>query len=268
MPELLEVEIYRHTAVRSIGRVVAAIEVLDPFGLRHGSEASSAAAIAAAVVGSAVVEARRRGKLLLLDLAAPGAAVHATLGIRFGMTGRLLVDEAAGIDGLLYSSDRNDPAWDRFRLRFVDGGSLTVRDPRRLGGVVLDPNEDALGIDAMDLTRPQLAAAVKGSTSAVKARLLDQHRIAGIGNLLADEILWRAGISPQAEAGRLGPARVTRLHEAVVETLRELGERGGSHMGDVMAARRPGGQCPRDGTPMKCAQIGGRTTYWCPAHQR
>ena len=267
MPELLEVEIYRSTATRSIGRTIAAVEVLDPFGLRHCP--GSAEAVEAALVGSMVVAARRRGKLLLLDLSTgPGEFVTATLGVRFGMTGRLLVDESAGIDGLLYSSDRNEAAWDRFRVRFVDGGTMAVRDPRRLGGVVLDPDENALGIDATELTPAQLATVLRGSASPVKARLLDQHRIAGIGNLLADEMLWRAGISPKAEAGRLSPARVARLHVAIASTLTELGARGGSHLGDVMEARRPGGLCPRDGTPMKSAQVGGRTTYWCPTHQR
>jgi formamidopyrimidine-DNA glycosylase len=267
VPELLEVEIYRTTAVKSIGRRIVAVEVLDPFGLRHGS--GSAEAVEAALVGSMVVAARRRGKLLLLDLAgSPRASVAATLGVRFGMTGRLLVDESAGIDGLLYSSDRNEAAWDRFRVRFADGGSMAVRDPRRLGGVELDPDEAVLGPDATELTRSQLAAVLKGSTAPVKARLLDQHRIAGIGNLLADEILWRAGISPKASSDRLSPARVARLHDAIVTTLVELGARGGSHLGDVMEARRPGGLCPRDGSAMKSAQVGGRTTYWCPTHQR
>jgi formamidopyrimidine-DNA glycosylase len=266
VPELLEVEIYRTTAVKSIGRRIVAVEVLDPFGLRHRS--GSADAVEAALVGKVVVAARRRGKLLLLDLAVSSCGpVVATLGVRFGMTGRLLVDESAGIDGLLYSSDRNDAAWDRFRVRFADGGSMAVRDPRRLGGVELDPDENVLGPDATELTRAELAAVLRGSAP-VKARLLDQHRIAGIGNLLADEILWRAGISPQAPSSGLRPARVTRLHEAIASTLAELGARGGSHLGDVMGARRPGGVCPRDGAAMKSAQVGGRTSYWCPKHQR
>lgn len=267
MPELLEVEIYRATALQSIGRTIAAVEVLDPFGLRHRS--GSPEAVEAALVGSMVVAARRRGKLLLLDLASsPGASASATLGVRFGMTGRLLVDDSAGIDGLLYSSDRNEAAWDRFRVRFTDGGSMAVRDPRRLGGVELDPNEDVLGPDATELTRTELAAVLRGSTAPVKARLLDQHRIAGIGNLLADEMLWRAGISPKAESARLSPARVARLHEAIGSTLSDLGTRGGSHLGDVMDARRPGGLCPKDGAAMKSAQVGGRTSFWCPVHQR
>jgi formamidopyrimidine-DNA glycosylase len=267
VPELLEVETYRSTAVLSIGRTIAAVEVLDPFGLRHRS--GSPEAVESALVGSMVLAARRRGKLLLLDLGvSPDAAVSATLGVRFGMTGRLLVDDSAGIDGLLYTSDRNEAAWDRFRVRFADGGSMAVRDPRRLGGVELDPDEGVLGPDATELTLTELRLVLKGSAAPVKARIMDQHRIAGIGNLLADEMLWRAGISPKVASNSLTTARVNRLHDAIVATLAELGERGGSHLGDVMEARRPGGLCPRDGTPMTSAQVGGRTSYWCPKHQR
>ena len=74
-----------------------------------------------------------------------GGAGRPTLGLRFGMTGRLLVDGRAGIDELVYGSVRDEPAWDRFALHFADGGSLVVRDPRRLGGVELDPSVDLLG---------------------------------------------------------------------------------------------------------------------------
>lgn len=281
MPELIEVEIYRQTATRVLGRCIAAVEIVDPFGLRHDPARRSPADVVAAIVGTSVVAARRHGKLLLLDLARgadrsnPGggviggpANVEVTLGLRFGMTGRLLVDGRAGIQELLYSSDRNDPIWDRFRVRFVGGGTLTVRDPRRLGTVELDPDMAPCGVDATALTLPELRRVLTSSSAAVKARLMDQHVVAGIGNLLADEILWRAGIAPSFVASQIGPARVRRLHHAVGETLRELTERGGSHLGDVMEARRPGGICPRDGTAMRVATIGGRTTWWCPKHQR
>lgn len=209
------------------------------------------------------MSARRIGKLLLLDL-----DQGSVLGLRFGMTGRLIVDDRADIDELLYTSDRNDVAWDRFRVRFADGGSMAVRDPRRLGGVELDPALERLGPDATVLSLPELREVLTGSSAPVKARLLDQQRVAGIGNLLADEILWRAGISPHALSSSLSAARVRRLHVAMQETLVELTERGGSHLGDVMEARAPGGRCPRDGAPMRTATVGGRTSWWCPKHQR
>lgn len=286
MPELIEVELYRRTATRTIGRTIAAIERLDPFGLRNGSGRTTAAGLEAALVGATVVAARRIGKLLLLDLAASdgaagsaGSASSATdvLGLRFGMTGRLVVDGTADIDELLYSSGRDDAAWDRFRVRFDDGGTMAVRDPRRLGGVELDPDVTCLGPDATAITLADVRAALSrspgsagsaGSRAAVKARIMDQHRIAGIGNLLADEILWRAGIAPGVATSSLSGARIVRLHAAIISTVAELTERGGSHLGDVMEARHPGGLCPRDGAAMRVAQVGGRTSWWCPKHQR
>ena len=95
---------------------------------------------------------------------------------------------------------------------------------------------------------------------------MDQERIAGVGNLLADEILWRAGLAP----GRRTPLtdeEVRALHKELRATLRQLGRRGGSHMGELMEERMPGGRCPRDGAELCRETVGGRTTYWCPSHQ-
>ncbi len=267
VPELIEVEIYRQTATLVLGRRISSVEVVDPFALRHDAVGRSADDVAAAVVGTTVLAIRRQGKLLLVDLGRR-AGPEVVLGLRFGMTGRLLVDGRGGIDELLYSSGRDEPAWDRFRVRFAGGGTLSVRDPRRLGTVEIDPDVSMLGVDATELTEGELRRVLAGSSAAVKAKLLDQHAVCGIGNLLADEILWRAGIAPGVAASGIGTARVRRLHAAVHETLAELTERGGSHLGDVMEARRPGGACPHDGAPMRVATIGGRTTWWCPKHQR
>ncbi len=267
MPELIEVEIYRRTATRVLGRRISSVEVVDPFGLRHDPVGRGAADVVATIVGTTILAARRHGKLLLVDLGR-GSSPDVVLGLRFGMTGRLLVDGHAGIDELLYSGGRDDPAWERFRVRFEGGGTLAVRDPRRLGTVELDPDVSALGVDATELTLSELRRVLAGSSAAVKARLLDQHRVCGIGNLLADEILWRAGVAPGVSAAGIGALRLRRIHAAVHETIAELTERGGSHLGDVMEARRPGGVCPRDGATMRVATIGGRTTWWCPKHQR
>ena len=267
VPELIEVETYRRTASLVLGRRISSVEVVDPFGLRHDPVGRGAADVVAAIIGTTVLAARRHGKLLLVDLGR-GCLPEVVLGLRFGMTGRLLVDGRGGIDELLYSSGRDDPAWDRFRVRFEGGGTLAVRDPRRLGTVELDPDVSALGVDATRLTLSALRRILAASSAPVKARILDQHAVCGIGNLLADEILWRAGVAPGVAASGIGAVRVRRLYAAVHETLTELTERGGSHLGDVMEARRPGGTCPRDGAPMRVATIGGRTTWWCPKHQR
>jgi formamidopyrimidine-DNA glycosylase len=95
---------------------------------------------------------------------------------------------------------------------------------------------------------------------------MDQERLAGVGNLLADEILWRAGLAP----GRRTPLtddELRALHKELRATLRQLGRRGGSHMGDLMDGRAVGARCPLDGTELLRETVGGRTTYWCPLHQ-
>ena len=274
MPELPEVEAYRRLAEQSaLGRRIAAVEAPDPWFLKGGVRACD---VDAALVGSTLVAARRRGKLLLLDT--DGGR---TLGLRFGMTGRLAVDGTAGVDQLLYTSRRDEPVWDRFTLSFASGagglalaseagrlGRLRVNDPRRLGGVVLDPDEGSLGPDALGVTPKQLAAALGRSAAPLKARLLDQARLAGVGNLMADELLWRAGLAPQRPAASLTPAEARRLHRQLRRTVELLIDRGGSHLGDLTPSRLPGGTCPRDGTPLARATVGGRTTWWCPEHQR
>ena len=261
MPELPEVEAYRRLAeTRSLGRVVTAVEAPDAWFLKGGIVAED---VEDALLGCRLVAARRRGKLLLLDTDHGG-----TLGLRFGMTGRLVVDGTAGVDQLLYTSRRDEPVWDRFTLRLGAGGVLRINDPRRLGGVSLDPDEDALGPDALGASAAQLRDALGASAAPLKARLLDQARIAGIGNLMADEVLWRAGLAPVRPAGSLTAAELRRLHLQLRRTVDLLIERGGSHLGDLTPHRLPGGSCPSDGTPLRRATIGGRTTWWCPKHQR
>jgi formamidopyrimidine-DNA glycosylase len=92
--------------------------------------------------------------------------------------------------------------------------------------------------------------------------------VAGIGNLIADEVLWRAGLSPLRPAGSLTAAEVRRLHRHLVSTLSRLIEQGGSHLGELVDERHPDGRCPRDGAALTRSVVGGRTTWWCPRHQR
>ena len=190
------------------------------------------------------------------------------LGLRFGMSGRLVVDGMASIDRLLYSSNQPLERYDRFALRFADGGDLRVRDPRRLGGVELDPDEGRLGPDAATISVAALRDALSGSAMPLKARLLDQARVAGIGNLIADEVLWRASLSPVRPAGGLTEAEVRRLRRHLVTGIAALIEGGGSHTGVLGPHRRPGGRCPRDGADLSRSEVGGRTTWWCRRHQR
>ena len=238
---------------------MARVDAPDAWYLKAGL---TAGALAAALDGRPLTAARRIGKLLLLDTDGP------TVGLRFGMTGRLLVDGVPGVDELQHASVREVPAWDRVVLGFAEGGELRVRDPRRLGGVSLEPDEGALGVDAAAVRPAELRRLLAGSAAPLKARLMDQARLAGVGNLIADEVLYRAALDPGRPAGSLGDAEVRRLHKHLRATIDDLLERGGSHLGDVIPARGPGGRCPRDGTPLLRRTVGGRTTWSCPRHQR
>jgi formamidopyrimidine-DNA glycosylase len=260
VPELPEIERFRTAAETVLGRPIVAVTSPDAWFLKGGV---TGADLEQVLLGQEFVSARRIGKLLLLDVDR-----GPTLGIRFGMTGSLIVDGVAAIERLRYSSARPDPAYDRWSAGFAGGGSLVVRDPRRLGGVTLDPDLSRLGPDALAVTAGELAAALAGSATALKARLLDQSRVAGIGNLIADEVLWRAGLSPVRPAGSLTAAEVRRLHRHLVSTLPRLIQRGGSHLGDLVDERHPGGRCPRDGAALTRTVVGGRTTWFCPRHQR
>lgn len=249
---------------RALGRSITAVDAPDAWYLKRGLTPDVARAV---LPGHQFTAARRRGKLLLLDTSTGTGDVGPTMGVHLGMSGRVIVDGEAAGDPFRYATNRDNLAWHRFALHFVDGGTLTLRDPRRLGAVELNPDEDRLGVDAFEITPAQLRATLGGRRAPLKAVLMDQSGIAGLGNLLVDEILWRARLDPTRPAGSLEPVEVTRLLRAVRSTLRVLGRRGGSHTGDLMAARQPGGFCPRDGAPLRRATVGGRTTYWCPAHQ-
>ena len=260
MPELIEVEAYRRLAELALERKITEVTAPDAWWLKGGL---SAEVLSDALVGRRFLAARRTGKRMMLDTSGHGPV----LGLKFGMTGRLLVDGQLGVDKLEYSSNREVEAWDRLVVRFADGGDLRVRDPRRLGGAELDPEEARLGPDAVGLNRVGLRAVLGQSRIALKARLMDQSKIAGLGNLLVDEALFQAGLDPARPAGGLDDAELERLHRALRTTLRNLTKRGGSHTGALQPARHREGLCPLDGAPLLRRTIGGRTTYSCPVHQ-
>jgi formamidopyrimidine-DNA glycosylase len=140
-------------------------------------------------------------------------------------------------------------------------------DPRRLGRVRLDPPVERLGPDAGEVTLAQLRAVLSRGTAPVKARLLDQDALAGVGNLLADEALWRAKINPARPEDQLSRAEVDRLFRAVRGSVEAAVDGGGVHTLPVVAARSVGGMCPRCGAPMSRGTVGGRTTFWCSREQ-
>ena len=261
MPEVLEIESYRQLAERIVGATI----VRGWSDAYAAKKLTSVSAWSRSVKDLTVTAASRRGKLLILET--NGVA----LGVRFGMTGVLLIDDEAGIEGLFYGPHRYRSEWIRGGLEFDDRRKLILHDPRRLGRFEIDPDLDELGFDALTLTRREFDAVVRvsrGEGPAIKARLLDQTVVAGVGNLLGDEMLFRAAIDPRTPTGTLSVEQRAQLYRAFTQTMRTLARRGGSHTGDHMTARFPGGLCPRDGGLMRTQTIGGRTTYWCSQHQR
>ena len=139
MPEGIEVEYYRQTALKALNRKIKAIETIDH---KYLSDTCSPADFRDLLIGNHFIRAERKGKLLVLSI-----SDDYRLGLRFGMTGRLLVDGSSAIEALEYSSAKDNPKWDRLYIKFQDGGSLSIRDPRRLGAVQINPNLDTLGTD-------------------------------------------------------------------------------------------------------------------------
>ena len=257
MPELLEIEMYRRGAASLCGRTITSVEAPDDWYLKG----TDAAALQAALPGATIESLGRIGKLMIVETTA------GIVGLRFGMTGILMVDEQPVIAELEYSSKRLDPDWSRFSLQFEGGGSLAMNDPRRLGGVELEPDLSKLGPDAWSVTADELHNLFARYKVAAKALLLNQRRIAGLGNLLVDELLWRAGISPLRGANEVDVDSVAMLFDELGPMLDELYERGGSNCGDHFAERGPEGRCPRDGSEMTHDTVGGRSTWWCRTHQ-
>ena len=264
MPEILEVERYRALAEKALHRPIKSGWMVDA---RYGRGGTTPHRLRAALAGRSFSATRRRGKLLLLDT--DGGP---TLGARFGMTGGLVVDGQQALDRLRYGPGVFDAKWVRARIGFDDGGHLLLHDPRRFGSLEVAPDESRLGPDALSLSLAELRSALAVLTqrmvpaAPLKARLMDQERIAGVGNLLADEILWRAGLDPERRTP-LSEEELRALHKSLRTTLRLLDRRGGSHTGDLMEERLEGGHCPKDGAELRRAQVGGRTTFWCPVHQ-
>ncbi len=267
MPELPEVESARAVIGRSaLDRVIADVDDTDTWECRPHVPGE----IRSALVGRRLVTANRRGKSMWCEVSDTGT----TLGIHLGMSGRILVREpSGGVDeGGDYVGTRPQrtplkPEWDRFTLTFEDGGALRLFDKRRLGRVRLDPDIDALGPDAGEVRLPAFRSLLSRSHTPVKARLLDQHAVAGIGNLLVDETLWQAAIAPERPADELDADEVARLHRELRKAIRSAIKHGGVHTGEIIEHRKAGDHCPRCGAPMRRTVAGGRTTWACSVEQ-
>jgi formamidopyrimidine-DNA glycosylase len=266
MPEMPEVETARRLiADLALGRRIVGVDDADTFVTRPHSPGQ----LRTALTGRTLTTAHRRGKAIWCETSDLGPI----LGIHLGMSGRIVVTSpdgwvAEGGDPPGRDAQPRKAEWDRFTLEFGDGGLLALFDKRRLGRIQLNPGIDALGPDAAEVSPAEFRALITKGTIAVKARLLDQSKIAGIGNLLADEILWQAKVAPATPVNRLRRADVDRLYRAMRSVLASaMGEGGGAHTGDVIAARRPGGRCPRCGSEMVHGTVGGRSTWWCSREQ-
>ncbi len=277
MPELPEVESARSAIERAgLDRRIAEVDDTDSWECRPHRPGD----IRAALTGRKLTAANRRGKSIWCETSGVGRrrTPGPRLGIHLGMSGRILITDGAGdsTEGGDYLGSRYpqvidvpnpNPVWDRFTLTFEDGGQLRLFDKRRLGRVRLDPDIDALGPDAQEITAAEFADRIGRSSVAVKARMMDQAVIAGVGNLLADETLWQARISPRRPARSLSAAELRRLRTAMRKATRAAIANGGVHTGTIVEYRGAGRHCPRCGTEMQRATVGGRTTWWCPQDQ-
>ena len=224
MPELPEAERARRQLELVVGREIVAVDDRDTYVCRPHAPGE----MAAALVGHRLVETHRRGKFLWAET--DGGP---QLGLHLGMAGSLTVDQAP--------APRN---WDRFVLEFADGGRLALRDKRRLGRAVLEPDFSHVGPDAAEVGRDEFRERVGRGTAPLKARLLDQGVISGVGNLLADEILWRARLSPRRPAGELPPTSSTCCAARSAPPLRDAIRNGGAHTGHFTPRRERGGTLP------------------------
>ncbi len=247
MPELPEAERARQTLERVVGKRIVAVDDRDTYVSRPHAPGE----IAAALTGHEVAAAHRRGKFLWLD-----TVDGPTLGLHLGMAGSIVLD---GPD--------ERPHWDRFAVEFEDGTRLALRDRRRLGRAVLNPDHEHVGPDAADIGRDEFRRRVGAGRAPIKARLLDQSVLAGVGNLLADQALWQARLSPRRPVTELSTEELDRLRRETRSAIRSAIRKGGAHTGAFVAARGRDSTCPRCGHELERAQVGGRTTYWCPRCQ-
>jgi formamidopyrimidine-DNA glycosylase len=251
MPELPEAERARLQIERALDREIVTVDDRDGYVCRPHAPGD----FGAALVGRRLTSAHRRGKFLWAETGDGGPE----LGLHLGMAGSIVIDQPPAERG-----------WDRFALEFADGGRLALRDKRRLGRALLAPDFSHVGPDAAEIGRDAFRARVGRGTAPIKARLLDQGVIAGVGNLLADETLWQARISPRRPAGELSVEELDGLRRALRAATRSAIRKGGVHTGAFIAHRnapRPPRVCPRCGATLERATIGGRTTFWCPVEQ-
>jgi formamidopyrimidine-DNA glycosylase len=259
MPELPDVEAFRRVlAQHAMDKPIQQVDVIDAQVL-HGATARE---WEEHLPCRAFGKPARHGKWLIVPVTGADPVVL----LHFGMTGSL--GWVAG------HGDRH--RHDRVVFSFPDG-ELRYRDIRKLRGLWLARNQDQakdiladLGPDALAVSRDELRELLAAKRRQVKAALTDQSVIAGLGNLLADEILWRAKINPRRSCDQLTSVDFTRLHARMCVVLR-LSVKAGCvpRRKSWLTGRRDdeSGSCPRCGTTLAHGRVGGRGTVWCPQCQ-
>jgi formamidopyrimidine-DNA glycosylase len=280
VPELPEVEVVRRGLERWVaGRTVAAVEVHHPRAVRRHLEGTEH--FAQALTGRTLTDARRRGKYLWLPIAEPdGTPAHRALVAHLGMSGQLLVEKPSSPDETHL----------RARFTFTDGGrELRFVDQRTFGGLAVEEADSSGGlpprlahiaIDPLDegFDEAGFSAALRRRRTEVKRALLDQTLIGGVGNIYADEALWRARLHGTRPTDRLTRAQVTDLLDGVRDVLGEALAQGGTSFDSLYVdvngqsgyfsrflavygqADRP---CPRCGTPVVRESFMNRSSYSC-----
>jgi formamidopyrimidine-DNA glycosylase len=275
MPELPEVETVRARLEPGlVGRRLERVEILDPRLTRPFDPGR----VAAELEGERIAAVDRRGKYLL---------------VRFE-SGRVLLIHLRMTGNLLHGRDGGLPADDPHRRAVVkldDGSDVAYRDVRRFGTwLLVEPEElepylgGRVGREPLErtFTTLRLAEALAGRRTPVKAAILDQRRLAGIGNIYADEALWRARIHPQRPAGELDADELKALHRGIRTALKAGIERQGATLRDYRTPDggsgsmqhefkvygREGEPCERCGTPIEKIRAAGRGTWYCPNCQR
>jgi formamidopyrimidine-DNA glycosylase len=275
MPELPETEtIARDLAESVVGAEIVGVTVPRPDVLRE----VSAPELATRATGATLTRSWRRAKLIVLDLSTGERLV-----VQPRFTGALLID-----DGTLPDEERR---YATVSLALGDGRRLHYRDIRRLGTLALmsparfEEYTAALGVEPLDplFSAEHLSALLRGSRQAVKKRLMDQRLVVGIGNIYANEALWRAGVDPSREGRTLGADEVARLHAAIVGVLEASIALRGTSFRDYRDARggrggfvdhlaaygRAGLPCLRCGSRLVGTHaVDGRSTVFCAQCQR
>lgn len=267
MPEFVEVEAYANTARPLIGGTITGIDLRDERLLRRSEEGFDVeAAHVYGVMGGAEIDGVSRiGKLLLLHLSGD----H-TVGLTFGLRGWLMLDgEVARADGTRRRrSIKNEHV--RLGIEVDSSRELLLEDLLRLATLEIDPDTSELGPDIVDIDKRDFRKMVAGSNATIKGLLMNQRHVAGIGNLIADEILYQGGVDPRRTASGITGDDLDDLWSGVRRTRDRVLAKNGSHQGVMIqsGSRGRGERCPRCDVEMQRVKVGGRTTYFCPAHQR